>query len=418
MRILLELAILVMLALLASSRWFWTFRRTRSGSALFSGGWILVVVGMMLGPSGAGIIRSEQITLHHPLLVVCLGWIGLIVGLQADPRLPKLLPAKMMWIAGFDAALSLLVTAAAATAILVGQLGISPGTALPVALLMGVCAMSWSPSLRALKQNPELRLHTTTFIRGGAGIGSMLMVIFYALLINSYDVGSLADASHSWSFASLAIGIAGPVLLATAIGLFGPWLMQMAERDSGQFLVVLLGVICFTAGAGTMMDHLPLFVTMLLGAVLANLRGFTLLKLKRTVIDGEQPVAMILMLTVGVMADPSFLVDDAALAMALIGTLVVVRIVLKLGILQTVFRLEVPRSISTPSLKGLLRPNPLAIAVAAGFSISALGRSLALPLDAGEILMVVLTTGFISDAGALLLTYRSMTVDERREVEA
>ncbi len=157
---------------------------------------------------------------------------------------------------------------------------------------------------------------------------------------------------------------------------------------------------------------------MLLGAVLANIPGFGPRKLKHALIKGEQPVAMILMLAVGVMADPSFLFEEAGLASALIATLLATRLALKLGVLQTVIRLEVERGISTPSLKGLLRPNPLAIASAAGFSIPALGRSEAIPLESSQLLMVILTAGFISDAGALLLTYRATTRDQRLEVEA
>ncbi len=416
MRILLELAILVILALLASSRRFWTFRRTRAGTALFSGGWFLVLVGMLLGPSGVGMVRAEQISLHHPLMVVCLGWIGLIVGFQADRRLPKLLPARVTWTAIFDGALSLLVTTAAAVAVLSWQLEISPWSALPPSLLLGVCAMSWSPEIRSLKQNPHLRLHTTTFIRGGAGIGSILMVLAYALLINAYHVDSTADTISLWSPQQFLVGVLAPILLAIAMGFFGSWLMQLTERSEGHFLVVLLGIICFTAGAAALMDHLPLFVTLLLGAILTNLPGAALIKFKRAVIEGEQPIAMILMLAVGVMADPSILFEEAYLAMALIGMLVATRVVLKLGVLQAVIRMEVHRSISTPSLRGLLRPNALAIAIAAGFSISALGRSAAIPLNASQLLMIILTAGFLCDVGSLVLTRRATVVGRSQEV--
>ncbi|MBW2713607.1 MAG: hypothetical protein JRC77_07645, partial [Deltaproteobacteria bacterium] len=161
MRILLAFSILLMLALMASSRKFWAFRRTPSGATLFSGGWLLIFTGMLLGPHGTGIIEVKQVALHHPLVIFCLGWIGLIIGFQVDRRLPKVVPRWILSIALLDAGLSLLLTTSISMAVLMLLLQESAWSVLPPSLLLGICSISWSPELRSLKTNPAIRMQTS-----------------------------------------------------------------------------------------------------------------------------------------------------------------------------------------------------------------------------------------------------------------
>ncbi len=404
MRILLALSILLILALMASSRKFWAFRRRPTGATLFSGGWLLIGIGILLGPHGTGVIESSQIALHHPLVIFCLGWIGLIIGFQVDRRLPKVVPHWILSIALLDACLSLILTTSIAMTVFMWILHESAWSVLPHSLLLGICSISWSPELRSLRANPAIRMQTGLLIRGGAGMGSILMVVLYTLLINAFRVTPGGEPFYAISFSQLSLGVFAPILIAVAVGFAGPWIFKMTEQDKGQFLVVLLGMICFTAGAATLMDQLPLFVAMLLGAVLVNLPKISLARLKRVIIDGEQPMAMILMLAIGLMADPSILLAEPKLALALIVFLLVTRGLLKSGLIQQVFRSKLDHPAPTPSLIGLLRPNPVSIAIAAGYTISTLGRAEASPVLASQLLMVLIVVGFISDLSSLILT--------------
>jgi hypothetical protein len=422
MRILLTLSILLILALMASSRKFWAFRRTPTGATLFSGGWLLILIGMLLGPHGTGIIESQEVALHHPLVIFCLGWIGLIIGFQVDRRLPKIVPRWILSIALLDAGLSVFLATSISMAVFMWVLEASFWSVLPHSLLLGICSISWSPELRSLKANPAIRLQTSLLIRGGAGIGSILMVVLYTLLINSFQVAPSGEGLYGVSFRQLSLGVFAPVLIALAVGFAGPWLVKMTESDKGQFLVVLLGMICFTAGAATLMDQLPLFVAMLLGAVLVNLPKIALTRLKRVIIEGEQPMAMILMLAIGIMADPTILLAAPKLAIALIATLFITRGLLKSGLIQHVFRSNLDHQVPTPSLIGLLRSNPVSIAIAAGYTISTLGRAEGSPVIASQLLMVLIVVGMISDLTSLILTkdYQDLKFSKppRQEVEA
>jgi len=399
MRILLELALLIALALLASGRHVWVFRRTRSGAALFTGGWLMILVGMLIGPHGIGLIRSDRVLLLYPLLLFMLGWVGLLVGLQADRRIASILPFHVTKIALIDAGISLVGTTAVALVVLVAMLDTPLATLWPLALLLGICSISWSPEVRSLQPSDLLGIRTMGVVRASAGIGSILMLILYALLINSFLLKNLEAVGATPSITEFAVGVLTPVAFAVTMGAIAFWLMHMAENDESQLGVVLFGTICLTAGAAAMMGYLPLLFSMLAGAVLANLHSNTIVKFKRRIIVAEQPVAMILMLAAGVLTDPRVLVAHPLLVSVLIVCVLGMRLLLKLGMGRRMLRTRLPKTRPTPFLRGLLRQNPLAIAVAVGFAISSFGRAPNSPLQGSEVVTVVILIGLISELG-------------------
>jgi len=400
MRILLELALLIALALLASGRHVWVFRRTRSGAALFTGGWLMILVGMLIGPHGIGLIRSDRVILLYPLLLFMLGWVGLLVGLQADRRIAAILPLQVTKVALIDAAQSLVATTAVALVVLVSMLDAPVSTLWPLALLLGICSISWSPEVRSLQPSDLPGIRTMGVVRASAGVGSMLMLILYALLINSFLLKNLEASGFTPSLTEFAVGVLTPVAFAVAMGAIAFWVMHMAENDESQLGVVLLGTVCLTAGGAAMMGYLPLLFSMLAGAVLANLHSNTIVKFKRRIIVAEQPVAMILMLAAGVLTDPRVLLEHPALVGVLIGCVLMTRLLIKLVFGQRMLRARLPKNRATPFLQGLLRQNPLAIAVAVGFAISSFGRAANSPLQGSEVVTVVILIGLISELGS------------------
>ena len=97
MQTLIGLAILVLLAFVASSRRFWSLRRYPAGAVWLTGGFLAVLTGLLLGPHGpipGGMFSRPQIDLLSPLTYFCLGWVGMIVGLQAHRRLQHMVPPR------------------------------------------------------------------------------------------------------------------------------------------------------------------------------------------------------------------------------------------------------------------------------------------------------------------------------------
>jgi hypothetical protein len=195
----------------------------------------------------------------------------------------------------------------------------------------------------------------------------------------------------------MGLGLAISVGLGLTMGLMGQWLMGLAGRSEGEFLVVLLGLVTLTAGAAATLGYSPLLVAALGGAVIVNLTGKALRRFQRVIIEAEQPVAMALMLVAGVLADPRL--TPAALSLML--ALAIMRGIVKLIDLRLIRR-AMKLDHDPPALVGLIRQNPLAIAMAVGYAIAPLGRSEATPLGGGQVVMIVILIGVMSEAFAFL----------------
>lgn len=392
MRILLGLILVVTLALVTSSRQWWGLRRTAVGAALTTGGWLGVAIGILLGPSVAGLVQVEQVAVLKPLVLFCLGWVGLMVGLQAHRQLPQMLPGEATRLAGRDAVLSILLIGGAAYLVLALAVPDMPLTeGLILAALLGTCAISWSPELRSLRHVGTDDRGLRALLRGASGVGSMLAVFCYGLLF----AGIRHDPHLSLSALGLGVGVAMSAVMAVTLGLMTWWLARAARRSDAEFLVVLLGVVSFIAGGAAVLGYSPLFVSLLCGAVVTNVPGDALTRFRKVIVNAEQPMAMALMLVAGLLADPYIGVTGAVLVVVLI----VVRLLAKRAASRgEVIRAAGPVQPDSPLRRAAVRQSPLAIALAIGYAISSHAEHTAGLFSAQRLLMVVILVGVICDA--------------------
>jgi hypothetical protein len=350
MRLLLGLALLVTLALVASSRRFWWLRRSSIGAALTGGGWVMVGVGFLIGPHGTRLVLPEQILAIRPLVLLMLGWIGLMVGLQAHHKLPSLLPPLVFKLSAIDTLASVLLFGCVAYAVMVG-FGLPLQSSLGLALVFGVGAAGWPAEVRSLRAGMWHDEPVTQVIRTSAGLSGILVVLIYGIL-------AMVLTPKFEPLVTILIGVTA--------GLLGWLLLAIAGRGDAQFLVVLFGLVSLVAGAAATMNQSPLFVALLCGAVVINLSGGYTERLRRVILDAEHPVALALMLVAGVLADPRI----GWVGLCLIGSLCSLRVVLKVGLerrgLTKALQLEDPPR----ALLGLMRQSPLAIALAVGFVLA------------------------------------------------
>lgn len=410
MRILIGVMILVAIALLAASRRFWAIRRTRWGAVLLTGGWVMIAVGLLIGPYGAGLLQPEQLRVVQPLILFCLAWVGLMVGFQADRRLPAMLPTGSVTLAAKDGVASLLLLGMAGAAVMMVAVPAVAWWAAGVqALLLGACAMGWSAEVRSLRHPSADDQGLLSLLRGSAGVASILAVCVYGLAIKLTEQAlTLADL-----LPVLGIGLAMSVVIALTMGLMGLWLMGVAGRSEAEFLVVLLGLVSFTAGAASALGYAPMFVALLTGAVIVNMPGQSMQKFQKVIIEAEQPIAMVLMLVAGVLAEPIL----GYAGWALVAVLISVRAVLKLGWASRLLRRTAGGGRYVPGMLGPLRQTPLAVAMATGYAAT----GYAMPgeaLSGGQLLMVVILVGLISDIAAMLGQYRRRAADMRARGEA
>ena len=137
-------AALVTLALLATSKRFYRVRRSRIGAGAVAGGWVAVSAGLLLGPFGTGAIAPDAVLSATPLLSVGLGWIGLMIGLQARRDILTRLPRVVWRLSLADFVASSLVTGALAWLAISSLRGSISETPLLAVALFAAAAIGWS----------------------------------------------------------------------------------------------------------------------------------------------------------------------------------------------------------------------------------------------------------------------------------
>lgn len=405
MQILIALTILVTLALLGSSKRFYAWRRSRLGAALTTGGWMFVLLGVIVGEHGVGLASPKDLLAVQPLIHFCLGWVGLMIGLQADRRLPKALPAPIRWLTIADWLASLIVFTGLAAGVLFAMGGSGWGVG-AVAGLLGVVGVGWAADARSLRYEGGSSEQLSQTIRAVSGLGAILAVVAYGLMIKSFEIDG-EGAVVGWSANNALFGSAVSIGIGLGMGMIGKWLTGLAGKGVSEFLVVLLGLTALLSGAAATMGYSPVFVALWAGALICNLPGKSLDPMKRVIIEAEQPIAMILMLVAGVLLDPRI----GAAGWLLVGLLVIARALTKGAIGRWGVAPSLKKTPSRAALSVLSRQSPLAIALATGFAISAYGReSSGTPLNGGQVVMIVVAVGLIVQVWALIRGPRSPVV--------
>lgn len=410
MRIALGLATLVALALIGSNRKWWSWRRSPIGAAISAGGWLMVGVGLLLGPHVVGLIDASYVDVLRPLVLFCLGWVGMMIGLQLRRDLPKLLPAGSRTLAAVDALGSFIVVAGGVGLVLWlllskldGAESVQPLAVIIVAVLLAACSVGWSSEMRSLVGTDPDLAPTANLLRAASGLAGVLTLMIFGLALMLVHHGDQVELK-TWP---LLIGLAICVLLAMVAGRMTGWMMNIGGRDESQFLVVLLGLVSFVAGAAATMGYSPLFVAMLCGVVVVNLPGNILKRFQRVIVDAEQPVAMVLMLTAGVIADPLLGVTG----WVVIAVVLAIRFVFKL--LLTRRPLAQAHTSHVRRMRfAAVRQAPLAVALAVGFAVSSHDLLTQSVFNGGQLVMIVVVVGLVSEAATQLHRLTHGSTDE------
>jgi len=377
------LAILIVsvLALLASSPLGFRLRRSRLTSALTSGGWLAIGVGVAIGPHGLEAVTPETIRRATPLVVLGLGWIGLMLGLQAQRAVLASLPASLLrvWVA--DAVVSLVVFGS------IGWVGASvwgeaPGGAPVVTAALLACAsLGWAMETRSLSTGDSIsqRQHALV-IRGAGGLAGIAAVVVFGLV---YAFAG-PDTGQRSVLAAGASRLLVAVTLGFASGLIGRFALREAAGARGQSLGVVLGLVALVGGLAFELEASPLFAACLTGVVMANLDGGELRAFERVILRAEHAVAAVFALLAGVLLDPAIGWPGLGLAALIAGARLLIKpLVMRAGG-------------ATPEAAGVLgwavvRQSPLAVALAV--SVLAVSTSIV----SQRLLTVIVLAGVLAE---------------------
>lgn len=294
--------VLILVALLGARFSFSTQRVPAGPRLLFRTGIHFLFVGFLLGPSMLGLFGSDAVVSLHPLLGLGLGWIGVLFGLQLDPDTVRRFPARHFVVALGQGILTFGVCVAIGLWATRG-LGFTSSTA--AAMVLGAAAtaaVSTPAAIAMVSSNFLVRGPTRQFLFFVASVDGIVGIVALHLTYASFHgTRVLADYGLAggafWALAGLGLGIVCGILFL--------WVVRLRPgRD--ELVLYLLGISALVSGGALQMQVSPLFASMVLGVVVANLapeRDRT--RIFRTLGSWEKPIYVVLLLLSGALLAPT-----------------------------------------------------------------------------------------------------------------
>ena len=291
---LLSTLVLILLALLGANLSFSTDHVPPGPRLLFKTGTHFVLVGFFLGPAGLELISAEALEQLSPLLVLGLGWVGLLFGMQLDRDTLGQFPRGFHVLALAQAVLAFLFFAG------IGLIGLAmTGRSTEVARLMvwgaaATACLSTPAGIAMVSSNFLVRGNMRRLLFFVASLDAVVGIIALQIIYSVYHPATPGQAfgevpALGWIVVGLGLG--------TVCGILFLWLTR--KRPAGEELVLfLMGGAAFAAGAAMQLQLSPLFVCVVMGAVIANLApGHK--RVFRSLERWEKPIYVILLLMAG-----------------------------------------------------------------------------------------------------------------------
>ena len=256
--------VLLVVALLGARFSFSTEKATPGPRLLLRTGTHFLLIGFALGPSGLGLLTPDATEALFPFIALGIGWVGFHFGLQLDKDSLKLFPARNHLLALGQALLTFVIFAGVGMAI-ASVAGFEGDTVTLVVLVAACTAAVTTPagigmvsSTYRIQGPARDLLFFTASLDALVGI-TALQVTYSLFRPEAPGLGGLADLR--WLAAAVGMGI--------VLGIVFVWLTRY--RPSAEELTLyLLGFSAFAAGAALRWGLSPLFVSVTMGAVVAN----------------------------------------------------------------------------------------------------------------------------------------------------
>lgn len=285
---------LILLALLGARFSFSTSAVPAGPRLLFRTGTHFLFVGFLLGPHALGLLTVDAIEQLFPLLALGLGWVGFLFGMQLDrENLRQFRPGFYVFAFG-QAVLTFAIFAGLAW--LAFHLAGIRGEVVHL-MIFGAAAVA------SVTTPAGIALVSTSFMAKGevrrllffvasvdALVGIVALQVIYSLYHPADLLLGLGDvAAPGWIAAALGLGVVLAILF-----------LWMTRRKAGpeELVLFLMGIAALGSGAALQLHLSPLFVSVVLGAVVANLspeRQRVFMVLERW----EKPLYLVFLLLAG-----------------------------------------------------------------------------------------------------------------------
>ena len=281
---------------------------------LFFSGTEFLLLGYIIGPRGLGLIPQAIVESLDPLLHLCLGWAGLMVGLQFNRRM-VLLYRRRRWIMGFAQALTTSAVAAAGAFLMWPLIfpDIDEEMRLRAAAILGVCAGPTAPSsIHYFSRVFQIRGRVNRLLKFIAGVDAIPAILLLGVAAGLLHVSTLGLGEGlpgwKWLLVGVFIGIVLGLLLTALVGL---------DFKSEELLLFVLGIVALASGLAQYL-HLPaVFLSFFAGVTTAN-TAWHREEIHKLAAHAEKPIYLTFLVLTGtliVLDDPRVL----ALALTLIS---------------------------------------------------------------------------------------------------
>ena len=263
------LVLLVVISLAGRRKIFVRLPLSLGTKFFFLTGTEFIFIGLALGDRFIGLLDRQTITHLGPLLILGLGYFGLVFGLQFEYEKVRRFPLHFLSATVIQAAITFLLVFTPFVWLL-NQL--APGLpSVILALAVGAVACCTSPTMIALIVK-ELRPPRTGEIDLIRYIGAFDTIIGFTLFgvaacllhTTAPPLGIDFSPALQWIVASIVFGASMGFLLH---------LLTQVHCMEDELWVFTIGIITFTGGVSQFFGLSPLFVNMVAGITAANLPG-------------------------------------------------------------------------------------------------------------------------------------------------
>jgi len=376
---------LILLALVGARFSFSTLQVPPGPRLLFRTGTHFLFLGFILGPHLLGLLTQDAVRQLFPLLGMGLGWIGFLFGLQLDRRnLRHFSPAYHLLALGQAVLVFLFFLGVGGLILFVsGHTGRTPR--LLLLLASATACISTPAGIALISTNYLVRGKVRDLLFFVASLDALVGIAAFQVVYALFPPGELGLdlpvlPQLAWVVAALGLGVICGILFI--------WLTR--PRPGGEEMVLfLLGIAAFASGAALQLQFSPLFVSVVMGVVVANFspdpqRVFRVLQ------DWEKPIYVVFLMLAGALLSFSTLgVVLLALAYAavrgvgkVLGNLFMVRL-LPLGV-------ATPRRVGL----GLIPQGGISLAMAISAVLTYRGLELN-GIDGAELLFAVVVLGVV-----------------------
>lgn len=221
-----------------------------------------ILFGLLLGPSFFNIINKDMITSFQFVNELALGILALSIGLELHRRVIRKYGKTLFFVSLGEVLI---------TFVLVFSLTYLAGIAIDLAITLGVLAMTVSPSgVFAIVKEYRARGRFTSNLLALVAIDNLICILIFGITMAVLEGVGTSDVGGVTLYLTVFKEIFMAILLGALSGLVISFFIRK-KPASGNFLVLLLGVILLNTGIANLLNLSPLLYNMAAGATITNL---------------------------------------------------------------------------------------------------------------------------------------------------